>query len=98
MSDIELADGAVNIEAAVIATDLGLSPEGVLDALRDKRLAAVCEQGLEQDAGRWRLTFSYANRRLRLIIDDTGRVLERTAARRRLRQSNLAQSGQPTRN
>ncbi len=30
MSDIELAEDAVKIDAAVIATDLGLRPEGVL--------------------------------------------------------------------
>ena len=85
MSDIELAEDAVKIDAAVIATDLGLGPEGVLGALRDGRLTAVCEQGLEQDSGRWRLTFYHEDRRLRLTVDQTGRVLERSAVRRRLR-------------
>lgn len=97
MTNIELAGDAVNVEAEAIAADLGLSPEGVLDALRDKRLTAVCEQGLEQDAGRWRLTFYHATRRLRLVIDHTGRVLERSAVRQRPRNSKLARSGQPTR-
>jgi hypothetical protein len=86
MSDIELAEGAVKVDAAVIAPDLGLRPEGVLNALRARRLTAVCEQGLEQDAGRWRLTFYHANRRLRLVIDHTGRVLERSAVRQRTRR------------
>ena len=97
MSHIEFAEGAVNVEAATIAEDLGLTPEGVLDALRDRRLTALCEQGVEQDAGRWRLTFYHANRRLRLLIDHTGQVLERSAVRQRLRNSKLAQSGQSKR-
>lgn len=45
MGDIELAEDAVKVDAAVIATDLGLRPEGVLSALRDGRLTAVCEHG-----------------------------------------------------
>jgi hypothetical protein len=86
MSDIELAEGAVKVDAAVIATDLGLTPEGVLNALRDRRLTAVCEQGLEQDSGRWRLTFYHADRRLRLVVDQAGQVLERSAVRQRARR------------
>jgi hypothetical protein len=86
MSDIELAEGAVKVDAAVIATDLGLRPEGVLNALRDRTLTAVCEQGLEQDSGRWRLTFYHADRRLRLVIDQAGRVLERSAVRQQTRR------------
>ena len=86
MSDIELAEGAVKVDAAVIATDLGLTPEGVLNALRDRRLTAVCEQGLEQDSGRWRLTFYHADRRLRLVIDQAGQVLERSAVLQRARR------------
>lgn len=86
MSDIQLANGAINVDVQVIATDLGLRPEGVLNALRDGRLTAVCEEGLEQDSGRWRLTFYHADRRLRLVIDNAGQVLQRSAVRRRPRR------------
>ncbi len=89
MSDIELAEDAVKIDAAVIATDLGLRPEDVLSALRDGRLTAVCERGLEQDSGRWRFTFYHEGRRLQLTVDQTGRVLERSAVRRRLRRHGM---------
>jgi len=86
MSDIDLAEGAVNVNAAIIAADLGLRPDGVLGALRDGRLTAVCEKGVDQHSGQWRLTFYHEGRRLQLIVDQSGRVLERSAARRRLRR------------
>jgi len=81
MDSIQLADGALNIEATLIATDLGLNPTQVLDSMRAGRLTAVCERGMAEDAGRFRLTFYYANRRLRLTVDSAGKVLERSATR-----------------
>jgi hypothetical protein len=76
-----MADGAVNVEASLIASDLGLDPSHVLESLRTGRLTATCERGVDDDAGRFRLTFFHGNRRLRLVVDEEGRVLERSAAR-----------------
>lgn len=81
VSAIQLADGAVNIEASLIATDLGLPAAQVLESMRSGRLTATCERGVEGDAGKFRLTFFHGNRRLRLVIDESGRILERSAAR-----------------
>ncbi len=81
-----LAEGTVSLEAAVIAGDLGLEPEQVLEQLRTGQLAARCEQGIGEDAGRLRLTFLHEDRRLWLIVDRAGRILERSTARRRVRR------------
>lgn len=81
MTPIQMADGTVNVEASLIAADLGLDPDNVLESLRSGRLTASCERGVDADAGRFRLTFFHGNRRLRLIVDEEGRVLERSAAR-----------------
>lgn len=83
MIALELAEGAISIDAALIAPDLNLDPPGVLEAIRTGHLTALCEQGIAEDAGRFRLTFYHANRQLRVIVDQQGRVLERSAARLR---------------
>jgi hypothetical protein len=88
-NSVEFEEAAVSVDAALIAEDLGLEPAGLIEALRAGRVTAVCEQGIAQDAGRFRLTFYHRDRRLRLIIDPTGQVLERAAARLRRRLSQL---------
>ena len=85
-STIELVDNALSVDAALIAGDLGIEPDQVIEATRAGSLTAVCERGVEKDAGRLRITFYHANRRLCLVIDDhSGRVLERSATRLRRR-------------
>ncbi|MGH7914356.1 MAG: DUF6522 family protein, partial [Candidatus Binataceae bacterium] len=83
----ELAHGTVSLDAAVIARGLGLEPDQVLEQLRTGRLAARCEQGIGEDAGRFRLTFLQENRRLWLILDQAGRILERSIVGQRIRRA-----------
>lgn len=89
----ELARGTVSLDAAVIARDLGLEPQQVLEQLRTGRLAARCEQGIGEDAGRFRLTFLHENRRLWLIVDRAGRILERSTVRQRIRRAVCGRPG-----
>ncbi|MGH8316711.1 MAG: DUF6522 family protein [Steroidobacteraceae bacterium] len=81
MSTITLADGNIDLDAAVIAADLDLDCPGVLEALRARQLTAVCERGIDKDAGRYRVTFYHGNTRLRLIVDAGGQIVERSVAR-----------------
>jgi hypothetical protein len=81
MTSITLADGSIDFDAALIAADLGLDGSGVLKAMRDRRLTAVCKRGVEEDAGRYRVTFYHGNTRLRLIVDADGQIVERSVAR-----------------
>jgi hypothetical protein len=81
MGAIQLGGGAVDIEASLIAADLGLAAAQVLEAMRSGELTATCERGVDEDAGKFRLTFFRANRRLRLIVDESGHVIERSASR-----------------
>lgn len=88
MNVVELADNEVSLPAEIIAKDLGLEPVSVLDRMRSGQLTVVCEQGLDEDAGRLRLTFFHQDRRVRLVLDCEGRVIERSAARLRRRSRN----------
>jgi hypothetical protein len=81
----QLAQGTVSLDVADIAGDLGLESEQVLEQLRTGRLAALCEQGIGEDAGRFRLTFVHQTRRLWLIVDQAGRILQRSTVRRSVR-------------
>ncbi|HEX5460931.1 MAG TPA: DUF6522 family protein [Steroidobacteraceae bacterium] len=78
MTLIDMADGEVNIDAAVIASDLELDPAAVLEEMRSGRLTSRWERGVDKDAGRYRVTFFHGSRRLSLIVDADGQVLERS--------------------
>lgn len=84
--ELELAETAINVDAAVIAEGLGLEPAAVLASVRCGTLTAVCEQGIAEDTGRFRLTFFYDGRRLRFVVDRDGQILERSTALLRRRR------------
>jgi hypothetical protein len=90
-SAIDMTPGEVNIDAALIASDLELDPATVLEEMRSGRLTSRWERGVENDAGRYRVTFFHGNRRLCLIVDANGEVLERS-----LRQPHGLRGGMVT--
>lgn len=75
------------VPAEWIAAGLGLTPDIVGALMRQGAITGQCEKGMGDDAGRWRLTFHHQGRRLRLTVDDEGRLLKRAtfdAPRRRV--------------
>lgn len=76
-SSPRLEEGDVIVDAAVIASGFGLEPATVPALLRSGDITARCERGLDEDAGRHRLTFFFGNRRLRLVLDGQGHVITR---------------------
>jgi hypothetical protein len=77
-SAVEFKDGAIEIDASIVGAALGLAPEEVLGLIRASAISSACERGVGDDAGRHRLTFFYKNRRLRLVVDDSGSVVQRS--------------------
>jgi len=77
--EFELAKGTINVDAMIIAEGFGLEPTRILDSLRSGDLTALCEQGIAEDAGRYRLTFFHEDRRLRFTIDRDGQILDRSS-------------------
>lgn len=76
---IEIEDGTFEVAAEVLSEGLRLTPEQVMQGLRDGSITSLSERGIDEDAGRHRLTFFGADRRLRLTIDDGGRIHQRSA-------------------
>ncbi len=69
MSKIEIGQGSSHIEASVIAQGLALEPSRVQAMMRKGEITSLCERGMNEDAGRYRLTFFHKSRRFRLIVD-----------------------------
>lgn len=65
----------IAVDAVAIAEGLGL-PVAEFRTLMDRRkISTLCERGIGEDAGRYRATFYYGERRLRLVVDGSGRIL-----------------------
>ena len=78
MNAIEFEQGAFTVGADAIAAALGIESERVQPLMRDGKITSVCERGVGEDAGRYRLTFLHANRAYHLIVDEEGHVIARS--------------------
>ena len=78
MTKIEIQKGAVEIDASVVAHGLGLEPSVVQTLMREGKITSLCERGVDEDAECYRLTFFYMGRRLRIIVDETGNIIQRS--------------------
>ena len=78
MHKLEIQDGVIQVDASIGGRDLGLEPFEVQRLMREGKLTSSCERGVDEDEGRYRLTFFHGGRRLRLIVDGTGRIIRRS--------------------
>jgi len=79
MQPIEFENGAVQIDAAIVAEGLGLTPALLQREMRAGRVTSLAERGIDADSGRHRLTFFSEHRRFRVVVDDTGAILQRSS-------------------
>lgn len=80
MTTVTFAGGTIEVDATIVAAGLQLAPEDLRMALHSGAVTSICETGEGDDAGRTRVTFYSATRRMRLVVDATGTVLQRSAA------------------
>lgn len=66
------------IEAALLGTLLGIPASDVQAHMRAGAITSACERGEGEHEGLYRLTFFHGNRRVRLEVDGSGRVLRRS--------------------
>jgi hypothetical protein len=78
MSQIAIRDGAIEIEASIVAEGLELEPSLVQAMMRKGEITSLSERGVNEDAGRYRLTFFHKSRRFRLIVDGSGTIVQRS--------------------
>jgi Family of unknown function (DUF6522) len=78
VTKIEFGDRAVLIDASILGEGLGLEASLVPVLMRKGAITSLCERGIDADAGRFRMTFFYKSRRLRLVVDAAGNILQRS--------------------
>ena len=66
---------SIEIEGAVVARALGLEVDAFRQLMTDRKITMLCERGTGPDNGRYRATFYHGNRRVRVVVDEDGRVL-----------------------
>ena len=79
MKPVEFCDGDVQIDASVIAEGLGLALPLFRQQMQAGRITSLSERGTDADLGRRRLTFFSEHRRFRLVVDDSGAIIQRSA-------------------
>ena len=75
---IDFHRDAIEIDAAIVAEGLGVVASQVSVLIRSGEITSLYERGTGQDTGRHRLTFFYQGKRLRVIIDNEGRLIRRS--------------------
>src|SRR5919197_5980874 len=78
MSKIEIGRDSLHINASVIAQGLALEPSRVQAMMRKGEITSLCERGVNEDAGRYRLTFFHKSRSFSVVVDGTGTVIQRS--------------------
>lgn len=78
---LEASDDGMTINAADLARLLELPEADVKRMMRAGTITSRFERGEGEDAGRFRLTFFEGDRRIRLIVDGSGEVLQTSRSR-----------------
>jgi hypothetical protein len=79
MTKVEFEDDSIQVDAAIIAEGLGMALPLFREEMQAGRITSVVERGIDADLGRHRLTFFSAHRRFRLIVDQHGLIVQRSA-------------------
>ena len=75
---ISFANGAIEVEAPVIAEALDLPPEVLMTMVRSGQITSLCERGVDADEGYYRQTFFHRSKRLRFVVDGRGQIIRRS--------------------
>src|SRR5690606_38460120 len=69
-------DGDFEIDSAVVAKRMRMSVAHFMAELRRGNVVSLVEKGHGEDEGRYRLSFRYGGRHLRVIVGGDGRLIE----------------------
>ncbi len=95
MTSVERKAGDFVIDAALLAAAFGLSQDAIKARMRTGAITSRCEAGVDDDAGRWRLTFQHGSRACRFVVDEAGVVLKKATFPIRTRpQESAARPGE----
>lgn len=69
---------SIEVDGALVADGLGLDVAAFRRLMDQRRIGVLCERGTGEHAGLYRASFYHGGRRVRLVIDGTGRVVGTT--------------------
>ena len=75
MAQIEFGADRIEVDADVVARGLKISPDSLKQGMREGSISSRSEHGEGEDAGKLRLTFFSATRRVRITADTEGNIL-----------------------
>lgn len=75
---VELNNGEFCIDARLLGDLFKVEPAAIPALMRGGVLTGVCERGVGEDDGKYRLSFFYGSRRVQLNVDAAGTVLRRS--------------------
>ncbi len=67
---------SIEIDSALVAPGLGLDATEFQRLLDNGKISVLCERGTDEDAGQYRASFYLGDRRVRLLVDADGRLLQ----------------------
>lgn len=62
----------------MIGRGLGIDPAKVQAQLQEGKISTLCERGIDEDEGHYRVTFYCGKRRFRILMDESGNILEKS--------------------
>ncbi|MGE3148262.1 MAG: DUF6522 family protein, partial [Pseudorhodoplanes sp.] len=75
---VEIVDGAFMVDAALIGALLDVPAADVPALMRNGSITSTCETGIDADQGTFRLNLFHQARHVRLRVDPSGRILQRS--------------------
>ena len=77
-SEIDVEDGGFVVDVALLARLLDVPASDIRSLMRDGCITSLCEKGVREHTGQFRLTFYHGNRRACVRVDPSGRILARS--------------------
>lgn len=67
---------SIDIDGTLVARKLGLETEAFRRLMEDRKVSVLCERGIGEDAGLYRATFYFQDRRFRAVVASSGRIVQ----------------------
>ena len=67
---------SIEVDSTLIASGLGLEPAEFKRLLDTGKIRVLCERGTGEDAGSYRASYYLGDRRVRLLVDVAGNLLQ----------------------
>jgi hypothetical protein len=75
---LEREEGAFTVDASILSEHLNVRASDIHAMMRRNDITSRCERGEGEHEGQFRLTFFYRGRRVRLNVDESGRIVRRS--------------------